>query len=287
MVEHLELWRKAGKVGALALATGVSMARPGQSLIDIAEEVEKVIRTEGALPSFPVNLSIDVQAAHYTPSPEDGRRLRDGEVLKVDVGAQIDGYASDNAATVEVGSSRHAALLGATRDALESGSAVLRGGMDTRAVSQAIERAIHARGLKPIVDLSGHTIERYLLHAGKSIPNSAGQPPARLEVGEVVAVEPFATNGQGHIHDGPFGNIMRFRTEPPADREPELAALFTRFRTLPFCLRWVADPEVRTLVLRRRKFLQTYPVFLETGGGLVSQAEKTFLLLPDGAETLT
>lgn len=263
------------------------MARSGASLLDIAEAVEATIRKEGGQPSFPANLSIDDQAAHYTPFPGDPRRLKSGEILKIDVGAQVDGYVSDNAATVEIGTSRYTSLVRASREALEAAGRALHGGIETRTVSEVIQGAIHGLGMKPVSNLMGHTIERYLLHAGKQVPNTTSLPSVRLDEGEIVAIEPFATNGEGAIFNGPFGNIVRFRTEPSADTEPALAELYSSFRTLPFCLRWVRDEEMRRILMGKRRYLQVYPVFLEAGKGMVSQAEKTFLLTQDGAEPLT
>lgn len=287
MPKDLERWRRAGRIGAGARELGVGLIRPGASRRDVAEEVERYIRTEGAQPSFPVNLSTNDEAAHYTPDPEDERRFAAGDVVKVDVGAHIDGAISDTAATVEVGTSRYASLIAATRNAFVAAEKELRGGVETQVLSRAIEREIHALGFKPVADLTGHTIESYLLHAGKSVPNVSGMSNARLEAGEVVAIEPFATNGVGHIRNGEFGNILRFREPPPPERFPELSELFQRFRTLPFCARWVAEPELRAALQRGRKRLQSYPVFVEEGHGWVSQAERTFLVLEGGCERLT
>jgi methionyl aminopeptidase len=172
------------------------------------------------------------------------------------------------------------------KEAVEAGIARVRPGVLVEEVSVAIEEAIHARGLKPIEDLTGHTIQRYLLHAGKSIPNVAGRSGERLEEGEFVAIEPFATNGRGSIEDGPFGNILRFREDPgPAD--PAVASLFDRFRTLPFASRWAPAAADQAALRRIRRRLQSYPIFLERGGGIVAQAEHTVWVGPGGAEVLT
>ncbi len=287
LMEHLEKWRTAGAVGAKALQLGASLVRPGASMLDVAEEVEAEIRRGGCLPSFPANISVDVEAAHFTPPPDYDRRFQEGEVVKLDVGAHLEGCISDNATTIEVGSARRSTLLAASRDALDSAERVLHGGLDTTEVTSVIEGAIQRRGFKPVTNLMGHTVEPYSLHAGKSVPNSSVVEPAYLETGEVVAVEPFATNGAGEIHNGPFGNIMRFRQEPDRERESDLHALYSQFRTLPFCLRWVKDRELHRLPFRKKPFIQSYPVFIEVGGGIVSQAEATFLLTEDGAERLT
>lgn len=287
MPKDLARWRQAGAIGAAARDLGASMIRPGASRRDVAEEVERLIRSRGAAPAFPANLSINNEAAHFTPDPDDARRFATGDVVKMDIGAHLDGAISDTATTVEVGSTKYAALVSAPRAGLQAAEKELRAGVEVRALSTVIERAIHGLGFKPVENLTGHTIETYLLHAGKSIPNVVTPGTARLEAGEVVAIEPFATNGLGRIENGAFGNIMRFREAPDAGRFPELSVLFERFRTLPFCARWVPEPELRKVLVQNRKRLQTYPVFMEAGGGWVAQAEHTLLVQEDGCELLT
>ncbi|MCI4317112.1 MAG: type II methionyl aminopeptidase, partial [Thermoplasmata archaeon] len=242
----LDRWRRASEIAARARELGLSLVVPGARRRDVADAIEGFIRQEGAQPAFPANLSRNNEAAHYTPSPEDDEKFVEGDLVKVDVGAHLDGAISDTAMTIEVGNTRrYENLVGAVRDAVEAGVARVRAGVAVDEISVAIERAIHARGLKPVRDLTGHTIERYLLHAGKSIPNASGMSGERLNEGEVVAIEPFATNGVGGIENGTFGNILRFRRDP-GSADPAVATLFDRFRTLPFTTRWV-DPTVCSL----------------------------------------
>lgn len=282
----LDRWRRAARIAAEAREVGALSARPGARRRDVAEAVEGYIRAQGAEPSFPANLSRNHEAAHYTPSPEDEEVLVAGDLLKVDVGAHLEGAIADTAVTVEVGGGHaHERLLRAAREAVEAGIAAVRPGGAIDDVSRAIESTIHRLGFKPIENLTGHTIERYLLHAGTSIPNVSGMSDGVFEEGQVVAIEPFATNGAGAIVDGAFGNIVRFREDPTA-ADPALGPMFERFRTLPFTARWV-DLEGRKRLARARRRLQVYPVFVERGGGLVAQAEHTILVGPQGAEVLT
>lgn len=287
MAKDLARWRRAGTIGAAARELGASAIRAGASRRDVAEQVEGYIRSQGAQPAFPANLSINNEAAHFTPDPDDERRFQTGDVVKMDIGAHLDGAISDTATTVEVGSTKYSALVSAPRAGLAAAEKEIRAGVEVRTLSTVIERAIHALGFKPVENLTGHTIETYLLHAGKSIPNVVTPVRSVLEEGEVVAIEPFATNGVGRIENGVFGNIMRFREPPDAERFPELSVLFGRFKTLPFCARWVTEPELRKVLLQNRKRLQTYPVFMEAGGGWVAQAEHTLLVQEDGCELLT
>jgi methionyl aminopeptidase len=285
--DDLPRWREAARVASRARDLGLRLTVPGARRRDVAEAVEAFIRRSGAAPAFPVNLSRNDEAAHYTPSPDDAEVFRAGDLVKVDVGAHLDGAIADTADTVEVGGThRHENLVRAAREAVRDGIAHVRPGVPVDEISRAIAAAIHRRGLKPIVDLTGHAIERYLLHAGKSIPNVPGHSTATLAEGEVIAIEPFATNGEGSIENGPFGNILRFRRDPGGG-DPVLAALFGRFRTLPFATRWADAPEEREALRRARRALQAYPVFVERARGLVAQAEHTVLVGPEGPEVLS
>jgi methionyl aminopeptidase len=283
----LDRWRAAARIASRARELGLRLTVPGARRRDVADAVEASIRDAGAEPAFPTNLSRNFEAAHYTPDPDDTVEFVAGDLVKVDVGAHLDGAIADTADTVEVGGShRHENLMRAAREGLRAGIAEVRPGVRVDELSRAIAGAIRARGLKPIENLTGHSIESYLLHAGKSIPNVPGRSTDTLEEGEVIAIEPFATNGMGRIENGPFGNIQRFRSDP-GPNDPTLARLYGRFRTLPFALRWVAAPEERETLRKARRSLQTYPVFLEAGGGLVAQAEHTILVGPNGAEVLS
>ena len=285
--EDLERWRRAGAISDRARQLGVRLTVPGARRREVADAVERYIREEGAAPAFPVNLSRNQEAAHYTPSRDDEATFVAGDLVKVDVGAHLDGAIADTAETVEVGGThRYDNLVRAAREARAAGIARVRPGVRVDEVSRAIAEAIRARGLKPIENLTGHSIERFLLHAGKAIPNVPGMSDATLEEGEVIAIEPFATNGAGRIENGPFGNIARFRGDPgPAD--PALAAMFARFHTLPFATRWASTPEEAAALRRARRALQTYAVFVEAAGGWVAQTEHTVLVGPDRAEVLT
>jgi methionyl aminopeptidase len=260
---------------------------PGARRRDVAEAIEGYVRDHGAEPAFPANLSRNAEAAHYSPAPDDAATFDVGDLVKVDVGAQIEGALADTADTVEVGGThRHENLIRAAREGVRAGIGRVRAGISVEEIGTAIAAAIRARGVKPVVDLSGHSIERYLLHAGKSIPNVPGASAEHLEEGEIIAIEPFATNGIGRIANGPFGNIQRFRADP-GPRDPALAALYLRFRTLPFSPRWATGPGEREALRHARRGLQSYPVFLEAAGGSVAQAEHTVLVRADRGEVLT
>jgi methionyl aminopeptidase len=285
--EELPRWREAARIASRARDLGLTLVVPGARRREIADRIEAFIRAAGAQPAFPTNLSRNDEAAHFTPGPDDTVEFRAGDLVKVDVGAHLDGAIADTADTVEVGGTRkYENLVRAAREGVRAGIGEVRAGVEIERIGRAVAAAIRARGFKPVENLTGHSIERYLLHAGKAIPNVPDHATGTLAEGEIVAIEPFATNGVGAIGNGPFGNIVRFRSDPGAS-DPVLARLYGRFRTLPFTARWADTPEEREALRRARRSLQTYPVFVEQGHGWVAQAEHTVLVGPTGAEVLS
>ena len=104
--EQLEKLRKAGRVSAEARDLGLSMVAKGVKYFDVAEEVEGYIRKNGCKLALPCNISVNDIAAHYTPGVNDKSIFEVGDVVKVDCGAQLDGYVGDTAGTVEVSTNR-------------------------------------------------------------------------------------------------------------------------------------------------------------------------------------
>ncbi|HDD34266.1 MAG TPA: M24 family metallopeptidase, partial [Thermofilaceae archaeon] len=164
-MEDLEKWITAGDIAREALGKALDLVREGVKLLQLAEELEGYIRRMGAQPAFPVNISVNEIAAHYSPSVDDEAVIPPGAVVKVDVGVHVDGYIADTALTIAL-SSRHAALVDAARHALREALSTLKAGIRLGEIGSAVERAVRARGFKPISNLSGHSMSRYVLHSG-------------------------------------------------------------------------------------------------------------------------
>jgi methionyl aminopeptidase len=284
---------RAGAVSREARERAVELVQEGALLRELAEEVEDLMKRRGLRPSFPTGLSIDDVAAHYTPTHDDPLRLRRGNVVKLDLGAQLDGWIADTAITVEVGTRNWTALVQASELALDTAIEAVHAGVETRAIGEGIQRAIESHGYRPIRNLTGHTIERYLLHAGKSVPNIPHGHDV-LQEGEVVAIEPFASSGAGQVDGRRSGNIYRvLRTKPL--KQPELneflGLLSREFKTLPFAERWAYSLEPRTPTLLnalvRTGAVMTYPALLDEGRGIVAQTEHTMIVGRSGAEVTT
>ena len=295
--DALDKWRRAGRITAKARDLAASLIAPGTRLEEVAEKVEGYIRSEGARPAFPLNLSCDHWAAHYTPTIDDPMAFLEGQIVKVDIGAEIDGYPADSAVTVEVGKARrHGELARASREALDVGVEMMGPNLQLQKVGEAIERTIKAFGFKPISNLTGHLIERNKLHAGKSVPNvgSHAEKGNVTRAWEVFAIEPFATNGEGQVENAQAGNIYRFqgpKRVKDADARALQEALQREHPSLPFAARWTRglckDPKKALKALHAAGVVYAYPVLVEKGWGAVSQHEHSVLITEDGAERLT
>ncbi len=295
MDEHeLACLRKAGAISKEARELGASLVKEGGRLVDVAEEVEALIIRRGARPAFPLNIGINDIAAHYTPSTDDKLVFSAGDVVKLDVGAHVDGYVGDTAITVEVSTKNWKPLLEASDKALRMALDMVGDGVPVSSLGATIERAIKEEGFKPVSNLTGHGIKRYSLHAGLTIPNINDGSTARVKSGMVVAIEPFATNGAGQVYNERAGNIFRVIKERPL-RDKKAEELFkliaTSFGSLPFCERWCtalmpeAPGHLRTLV--RHGLISSYAVLKEVKVGMVSQTEHTVLINGEKREITT
>jgi len=293
--EARQNFRRSGEIAAKALQLGLDMVDEDVLLLDVAEEIENYIRSKGAVPAFPVNLSINEVAAHYTPKEKDKLRFDPGDVVKVDVGAHIDGYVGgDTAGTVEVTTNRYRDMIESAVKARDTVMEVLGDGLPLNSVGRIVEQSIKSDGFLPVSNLTGHQIDRYNLHAGLTIPNVDDGNLNPIRDGMVLAVEPFVTNGEGLIKAGKPGNIYRVIRERPIkddDLKEFYAYLVTEFKTLPFCDRWCtsfdskAGAKINKLV--RHGLVSSYATLVEMKRGCVTQSEHTVLIRGKKAEILT
>lgn len=290
----LAKYRKAGKIAKAARAFGASKIKEGALLLDVAEDVEEFIRKQGGEPAFPINLALNDAAAHFTPSHDERTRFNRGDVVKIDVGVHVDGYVGDTATTIEVGTHRWGDLIRATKEALDAAIDLMKPNTRLDDVGAAIQRVIEAYGFVPVENLTGHSMERYKLHAGLSVPNVMGDGSGSVKLGDVVAIEPFATDGAGRVDGKKSGNIYRL-VKPRQIGGKELKALIEHisknYSTLPFSERWCHKID-RKAKQRLRKLLRagviySYPILRDVGEGTVTQSEHTVIITEDGCDVLT
>jgi len=292
--EVVEKLRRAGKASRDARTFAAEILKEGMTILEGVERIEDFLRAKGCPPAFPTCLSVNDVAAHDTPTHKDDRALRRGDVVKIDLGAQVDGYLTDTAKTVEIGTQNWTDLIRASEGALQAAIEVVRPKVPTRILGGAIERTIESFGYKPIANLTGHSIERYTVHAGKSVPNVAEHGDDVLEEGDLIAIEPFATNGAGKVDGRKSGNIyrvMRVRDVRPESASRFLRLLHETFNRLPFAERWCyrLDRKAPAHLARllRSGLVYTYPYLYDVGHGIVAQSEHSMIVTGGGAEVLT
>jgi methionyl aminopeptidase len=294
-----EKYRKAGKIAAEARDYGCKLLKPGVSFLEVANEVESKIIERGGGLAFPVNISIDKNAAHFSPRHDDELILRKGNVVKLDVGVHLDGYIADTAMTVEIEAKNYKNMIKASSDALTNAIETIKPNVDLSEVGKVVEDTIKSFGYKPISNLSGHSLEQFILHSGISVPNvSEASSKTKPKEGDVLAIEPFATNGEGRVISGKGSNIYlckeTLRSKIIRDNKSKILfnKLFGRFKTLPFAERWCIDliPNGADLALRKLSFLgliKHYPQLIEARDGIVTQKEHTVIVKKNGCEVIT
>ena len=294
---QIEDYIKAGKIVAEVRENVRKKNWVGITLEEICEEVEGEILKRGAKRAFPVNTSVNEVAAHYTAEPNDEKVVSDTDLLKIDLGAQVNGYIADTAVTVCY-DPQYDSLVQAAEDALKNAVSMIKIGVKSSDVGRTIEKTVKQLGFKPIMNLSGHSLAQYTIHAGKSIPNIWSIGSFSFKGDEAYACEPFVTTdeGSGIVQEGKIKNIFalgsRKRTKnEEADRLQEY--IWANFNMLPFALRWLLkdweEKKARELleILIKKKVVHSYPILIERNGQRVAQAEHTFIPTENGATITT
>ncbi len=295
--EELEKFRQSGKILQKTREEMRSYVKENMPIIDVCEKAESLIYAKGGKPAFPCNVSINEIAAHYTSPPEDILRIPKGSTVKVDLGVHVDGYVTDTAFTAAF-STEGKSMTAAAELALKTAVDNIRGDMALGKIGGLIETTIKNRGYKPISNLTGHSVGRYLIHAGTSIPNVSQISLNKVHSGEVYAIEPFVTFPEAiaRVEDSPQITIFRLlkaKSTKTQAAKKLLKHIETNFHTLPFAERWltgVVPPEQHKIAfneLLASKSIMGYPVFVEASKKPVAQAEHTLLIKDEGCEVLT
>lgn len=284
---------KAGKIAGTVLSFIEGEVKPGVKVLKICRLAEEKIMELGASGiAFPCNVSINEEAAHYTSPHSDTKVFPNTGLVKVDIGAHVNGYISDTAITVDLDGSYEKYIV-AAKNALEAAIETVRPNVRLGEVGRAIESTIKKHGLKPIHQLSGHQLKPWTLHAGKNVPNVGMKISSAMNLGEMYAIEPFATNGNGTIKSGPYSYIFsnKMKNKKKLDRDTLRVRNAARqmFKTLPWAGRWLygkitgVDANVAIKALQRAGAIHGYPVLYEGKDGMVSQFEHSIFVGPEGA----
>jgi methionyl aminopeptidase len=293
-----EKYRLAGKIAAEARNYGAGLIDSGVSFLEVAEKIESKITDAGAKLAFPVNISLNEIAAHFSPRHDEDIVFKKGNVVKLDVGTHIDGYIADTALTVEVGTHKYDSMIKAVDAGLDVAIEMMKPDVNLSKLGQAVQVEINSYGFKPVDNLTGHSLKQYVLHAGMNIPSVPDfLNKSKPKVGDVLAIEPFATDGAGHVVIGAGSNIylcnrnLRSKIVRDSRAKTMFSKLVKEFRTLPFAERWSNNIiENNDNALRRLTFLgllKHYPQLIDAKKGIVTQKEHTVIITEDGCEVTT
>jgi methionyl aminopeptidase len=281
----LDKYREAGRILAEVRGEAIKKVKIGEKLLDVAESVERLILQKGGAVAFPTNISLNDEAAHATPSKADVSTFG-SDIVKLDIGVHIDGYIADTAITVDLGNNKE--LVEASNSALERAIEVVHAGVDTAEISAVIEQTITDCGFHPVVNLTGHGLERYTQHAPPAIHNRRTQSGTKLKEGQVIAIEPFSSNGNGRVYETGKAEIFSLLKKKPI-RSPEARAILKEvevYKSLPFAKRWLTGRvDLGLKQLEMAGVIHAYPVLKDKG--LVSQAEDTLIVTTNGSEVIT
>ncbi|KAG6837313.1 hypothetical protein H0H93_011408 [Arthromyces matolae] len=205
--------RKAAEVHRQVRQYARKTIRPGMTMTEIVENIEAGTRAlveENGLEAgvgFPTGVSLNHCAAHYTPNAGDTTVLQQGDVLKVDIGVHVKGRIADSAFTLNFDHT-YDKLLEAVKAATDTG--IREAGIDVRLgelagyIQETMESyEVEVDGkvypVKPIENLSGHSINPYQIHGGKSVLLVKNDDQTKMEEGEYFAIETFGSTGRGRI----------------------------------------------------------------------------------------
>jgi methionyl aminopeptidase len=206
--EELEALRAAGRVVAEAIRAMRAEVRPGVSTRELDEISARVFARAGARSGpqldygFPGTscISVNDEAVHGIPGK---RRLKDGDLVKLDVTAELDGFYADACVSVPVGTApaSHTRLAQASRHALSTGMRAARAGAPINEIGRAVEAAVAGYGYSVCRDLAGHGIGRRI-HEAPNVPSfHHPRNSQRLTKGLVITIEPIIAAGNGDVRD--------------------------------------------------------------------------------------
>ena len=303
----IDSYIKAGKIVSDIRGEASKMIKDGTLVIDLVEYVESEILKSGAEIAFPCNVSINEIAAHYTSPANDETKFKAGDMVKLDLGAMVDGYIADSAITVIADGNidenytqdeinLHEEIVEASAAGLEAAISTVRAGVEVSKIGAAVHEAIAEYHLNPIFNLAGHSLEQNYLHAGISIPNYDNHDGYVLDEGQAIAIEPFATNGEGIVNDAPGNYIFSYIANKPfrmRSTQKVLKYIQQNNPYVPFSGRWITDEfgvrrgNIALKQLSDAMAIYPYAPLREKKDCFVSQKEHTVIVEKEGCTVTT
>ena len=288
----VEKYKKAGFIAGKALRYGAKLIKPGVSIVSVLDSVEEKIKELGGGIAFPAQISLNHVAAHYC-SVDENEVFKEGDVVKLDVGAHIDGFVGDTALTVDLGDNKD--LLSASRTALKEAIKVVKSGTKVSDIGSVIHNTITSFGFAPVRNLSGHGLDKFQVHSEPNVPNYNNNSNYTLKNGQVIAIEPFSSSGVGIVEEVSTATVFSLERVKPV-RNPTSRRILKEiisFNGLPFTIRWFYKKYPRLLVdhafneFLRLGIVHDYRPLADVGKGLVAQFEHTMIVQENKALVTT
>jgi len=322
---HIDKYKTAANIANQALSKVVAECRPTVRIAElcllgdrlITEALGTVFNKDKKMDkgiAFPTSISRNNVVGHFCPPLSDLSVLEEGDVVKIDLGVQIDGFTAvaghttiataDPAVAV---SGRRADVVCAAHFAAEAALRLLRPGRKNTEVTEAIAKIADSFKCQPVEGVVSHQMKRFIIDANKTIANRAptpGQPssgPAVSEVtfeeGEVYAIDIVMTTGEGKVSEGEVKTTIfkravdhTYSLKLKAARSL-LSEATKRFSTYPFTIRNITLDERQVKLglteCLKHQLLEPYPVLFEKDGEFVAQMKFTALILPSSIDKIT
>ncbi|RWS16825.1 proliferation-associated protein 2G4-like protein [Dinothrombium tinctorium] len=288
----------------------IAICEHGDKLLN--EETSKVFKKEKELKkgiAFPTCVSVNNCICHFSPlRSEPDYTLQDGDVVKLDLGAHIDGFIAVVAHTLVVGASPEKKVTGKKADvvlaahyAAEVAQRLVRPGGENYAVTEAIQKAAESFKCKPISGMLSHQLKQFRIDGEKSIiqnPTEAQRKEhekCEFELHEVYAIDVLISSGEGKGREMDAKTTVYKKTDEIYQLKMKASRTFfsevdKRFGTMPFTLRAMEDErKARMGVVEcvKHKLLEPFNVLYEKDGEFVAQFKFTVLLMPSGSHKIT
>ncbi|RWS30163.1 proliferation-associated protein 2G4-like protein [Leptotrombidium deliense] len=313
-------YKMAGDMVNRVLKELLTKCVTGESVIKICEfgdnmlneETNKVFKKEKDLKkgiAFPTCISVNNCICHFSPlKSEPDYLLQDGDIVKLDLGAHIDGFIAVVAHTLVVGASSSTPITGKKADvvlaahyAAEVAQRLVRPGGENYAVTDAIQKAAESFKCKPISGMLSHQLKQFRIDGEKSIiqnPTEAQRKEhekCEFELHEVYAIDVLISTGEGKGRELDAKTTVYKKTDEVYQLKMKASRMFfsevdKRFGSMPFTLRAMEDEKKARMGIVecvKHKLLEPFNVLYEKDGELVAQFKFTVLLMPSGSHKIT
>jgi len=284
----------AGKIAAKAIIYGKSLIQPNVKMVEVLDQIERFIKDNGGQIAFPAQISLNETAAHFCPLADDVLVFKPTDIIKLDLGVHVEGMIADTAVTIifKEYNDKYQELLDlkkASEEALSNTLKYIRPGVTLGELGLIIQESIARYDLSPVRNLSGHGLGKYSIHEHPTVPNFNTKDKHELEDNQLIAIEPFATNGHGMIFESSNAtlyslNAINAMKGVRSNMTREVLRDIQEFKTLPFTTRWLTSKHSFSKVrfalndLKNLEIVHDYPPLIEMGKGMVSQSEHTVIV---------